>query len=313
MRRLLPLILLAGLLGWVGCDTMSTPPAASSDASAEESPPATSDAGHIQVHLKDAPGDIAEAYVTIRRVELVPSGNDSIIVLSDSTRKLDLLTLQNGVTETLADTTLPAGTYSQDRLIVGTDATIRLEDGSEPRLKIPSGTQTGIKIVVPASTVVERDSVDVPVPPGEVAATMQVLPELMSNGASPQTTVELLAHVVDVGYGPSSVRQLPTAVQAARQQNQRPMAVLMRNAARAIAQGTPAADVLGRLFDGGVPGGPPGEVGGRRPTCRARASRRTCPPATGRPAKEATRRGKAEIVGDESGRRSRPICQHRDP
>lgn len=141
---------------------MSTPPAASSDAPAEESPPATSDAGHIQVHLKDAPGDIAEAYVTIRRVELVPSGNDSIIVLSDSTRKLDLLTLQNGVTETLADTTLPAGTYSQVRLIVGTDATIRLEDGSEPRLKIPSGTQTGIKIVVPAFTIGGgQDSVDV--------------------------------------------------------------------------------------------------------------------------------------------------------
>lgn len=144
---------------------MSTPPASSPDVPAEEEAPATSDAGRIQVHLKDAPGDIAEAYVTIRRVELVPSGNDSIIVLSDSTRELDLLTLQNGVTETLADTTLPAGTYSQIRLLVGTDATIRLEDGSEPRLKIPSGTQTGIKIVVPAFTIGggpdSQDSVDV--------------------------------------------------------------------------------------------------------------------------------------------------------
>lgn len=122
----------------------------------------TSDAGHIQVHLTDAPGDIAEAYVTIERVELVPSDEDSIVVLSDSTRRLDLLTLQDGVTETLADTTLPAGTYSQIRFIVGNDATIRLEDGSTPRLKVPSGPQTGIKIVVPEFTVsAEQDTVDV--------------------------------------------------------------------------------------------------------------------------------------------------------
>lgn len=100
-----------------------------------------------------------------------------------------------------------------------------------------------------------------PIPPSDVAAAMQVLPELMGNGASPQTTIELLTSAVDAGYGPTNVRQLPTAVQAARQQSQRPMDVLVRNASRAIAQGTPAADVLSRLFDGGFPGGPPGDVG----------------------------------------------------
>lgn len=162
MRQSLALLLLfVGLLGWVGCDTMSSAPNASETPSEDGAPP-TSNAGHIQVHLTDAPGDIAEAYVTVERVELVPSDEGSIIVLSDSTRRLDLLTLQNGVTETLADTTLPAGTYSQIRFIIGNDATIRLEDGSTPRLKVPSGPQTGIKIVVPEFTVnAEQDTVDV--------------------------------------------------------------------------------------------------------------------------------------------------------
>lgn len=100
-----------------------------------------------------------------------------------------------------------------------------------------------------------------PIPPNEVAAAMQVLPEFMGNGASPQMTIELLTSAVNAGYGPTNVRQLPTAVRAARQQNQRPMDVLVRNAARAIDRGTPAADVLSSLFDGGFPGGPPGDVG----------------------------------------------------
>ena len=100
-----------------------------------------------------------------------------------------------------------------------------------------------------------------PIPPADVNAAVQVLPEVMGGGASPQAAIELLTSAVDAGYGPTNVRQLPTAMQAARQQNQRPMDVLARGAARAIAQGTPAADVLNNLFDGGFPGGPPGEAG----------------------------------------------------
>ncbi len=122
-----------------------------------------------------------------------------------------------------------------------------------------------------------------PVAPDEVASTMQVLPELMGNGASPQTTIELLTNAVDAGYGPSNVRQLPTAVQAARQQNQRPTDVLVRNAARAIAQGTPAADVLGSLFDGGFPGGPPGEVGGPPGNVPGQGKPPNTPPGKGPP------------------------------
>lgn len=101
-----------------------------------------------------------------------------------------------------------------------------------------------------------------PLPAGEIATALQVLPELLGDGASSQATIELLTSALDAGYGPSNLRQLPTAVRTARQQNPQPVDVIARNAARAIADGTPAADVLGRLFDGGLPGGPPSEVGG---------------------------------------------------
>ena len=102
-----------------------------------------------------------------------------------------------------------------------------------------------------------------PIAAGEVAAALHVLPELMGDGASPETSIQLLTRALDAGYGSSNVRQLPTAMRVARQQTRHPADVLARNAARAIAQGTPAADVLGRLFDGGMPGGgPPAGVGG---------------------------------------------------
>ena len=173
------------------------------------------------------------------------------------------------------------------RAMMGRDHASALDPAARDQL-IRSATQAQMQDVPAAVMQQLLDALPAqtkrrPVPPGEVAATMQVLPELMSHGASPQTTVELLTHVVDAGYGPSSVRQLPTAVQAARQQNQRPMEVLMRNAARAIAQGTPAADVLGRLFDGGVPGGPPGEVGGPPPNVPGQGKPPNTPPGNGPP------------------------------
>lgn len=101
-----------------------------------------------------------------------------------------------------------------------------------------------------------------PIAPDEVVAAVQVLPELMTGGVSSAASIDLLTRAMEAGYGPGNVRQLPTAVQAARQQSQRPADVLVQNAARAISQGVPAADVLNTLFDGGLPGGPPSDAGG---------------------------------------------------
>lgn len=104
--------------------------------------------GTIRVLMTDAPIDnVAEAHVTIRRVELV--GEAGIVVLSDEDQEFDLLELQNGLTTDLAFEEVPSGEYHQLRIIVAEEATLVFKDGSTTMLKIPSGAQTGIKINLP--------------------------------------------------------------------------------------------------------------------------------------------------------------------
>ena len=137
LHRTIPsLVLMLGLIlsttALSGCD--------SSQSSAES---------HIRILLTDAPRDeIVEANVIIERVELLGSG-ERLVLLADAPQPFDLLTLQNGVTATLADLDIPDGTFHQLRVLVNEEATVLLDDGTVETLKIPSGTQSGIKILLP--------------------------------------------------------------------------------------------------------------------------------------------------------------------
>lgn len=140
-RAIWTLILGFALFGWMGCDTTL-----SSDDEEEGD-------ARMQVLLTDDPGEIAEGYVTIRELELIPAGEGAAITLADEEDfgadglEIDLLTLQDGVTETLADVDVPPGEYNQLRLIVGDeegDTRIVLDDGTEPDLQVPSGEQIGL-------------------------------------------------------------------------------------------------------------------------------------------------------------------------
>ncbi len=72
--------------------------------------------------------------------------NPFIVIFEDPEgRDFDLLDLQNGRTNVLADAEVPAGTYTLMRLIV-TEGTVVLTNGHEFPLKVPSGQQTGIKL-----------------------------------------------------------------------------------------------------------------------------------------------------------------------
>ena len=105
--------------------------------------------GTVHIKMTDAPLDgVAEAHVTITRVELVGEDGD-VVVLSDEEQPFDLLELQNGVEADLAEEEVEEGEYHQLRIIVEEEATLVFEDGSEETLKIPSGSQTGIKIQLP--------------------------------------------------------------------------------------------------------------------------------------------------------------------
>lgn len=109
----------------------------------------------VRVLMTDAPSDYVDsAWVDIGAVELIPAGEGGPVTLAvDGTDGfVDLLDLQGGVTALIADADIPAGDYSQLRLIVE-DARVALADGYEfndgstsKSLFVPSGAQTGIKL-----------------------------------------------------------------------------------------------------------------------------------------------------------------------
>lgn len=156
--------LLIAITALVGCDTVGM---SNADDENETS-------GTLRVELTDAPGDILEANVTITRVSVVPvedsaSGDadeGGIEVLSDDSLTVDLVTLQDGVTETLGEIEIPEGAYSQIRFITAREATVYYEGANgekqKAELMLPSADETGIKVNFDAFTIDDdADSVEV--------------------------------------------------------------------------------------------------------------------------------------------------------
>ena len=118
--------------------------------------------GTMHVSLTDAPScGYDQVNVTIDRVRVNQNasaadtdGDWSEIVLSPA-RRVDLLTLSNGVLEDLGQTQLPAGKYTQLRLVLApNDAANPLANsvvptgGTETALTTPSAQQSGLKVNV---------------------------------------------------------------------------------------------------------------------------------------------------------------------
>lgn len=134
--------------------------------------------GQLAIQVTDAPADLEIMRRAVVRVEQVlihaeanaaaPVGSASVggvgtgqsgwITLFDAARdggprEFDLLRLRGGVTETLLQASLPAGTYRQLRLVVSGGEVVA-QVGSETRtystangnLDVPSGESSGIKI-----------------------------------------------------------------------------------------------------------------------------------------------------------------------
>lgn len=100
-----------------------------------------------------------------------------------------------------------------------------------------------------------------PIPARDLAAALHVMPALLRGGASLGATIGLLTRALGAGYGPSALSKLLAAMHTTRCHSQLPPDVVARRAARAIARGAPATDVVQSLFNRGLPGGPLGEVG----------------------------------------------------
>jgi hypothetical protein len=116
--------------------------------------------GTLRVALTDAPAcGFDEVNVTVERVRAHQSAsageNDAgwtDIVVSPA-RKINLLSLQNGVLVDLGQTTLLAGNYTQMRLVlvsnksVAKSNTVKPTGGSETELDTPSAAQSGLKLI----------------------------------------------------------------------------------------------------------------------------------------------------------------------
>jgi hypothetical protein len=115
--------------------------------------------GTLKLALTDAPAcGYEQVHVTIERVrfhrDAAAEAEDpgwAEIVLTPA-RRIDLLTLTNGVLEDLGQTPLPAGRYTQGRLVLaanGADAptanALRLAGGIDAALTTPSAQRTGLK------------------------------------------------------------------------------------------------------------------------------------------------------------------------
>lgn len=116
--------------------------------------------------------DVEEANVTISKVQIVqaeaadttetgePEDEGTVITLVDSTQQFDLLDLQGGVSELLAQAELEAGIYEQLRLVVA-DASVLLKSGDTVDVFVPSGAQTGIKVLLPGLVVEDGEMEEV--------------------------------------------------------------------------------------------------------------------------------------------------------
>jgi hypothetical protein len=129
-------------------------------------PPPT---GVLKLAITDKPADAyGSVVVSVREVRVVPAGRDKatdddpalpVLVRYDTPKTIDVMQLQF-IQEALGQATLPAGNYSQIRLILAANPkgqgqepvnylTLKSDPGTRIPLTTPSGEQSGLKVLGP--------------------------------------------------------------------------------------------------------------------------------------------------------------------
>jgi hypothetical protein len=105
----------------------------------------TSGNGRIKIYMVDSPAALDSVIIDVLRVE-VHSNAEGWVVVNDSAAYYDLLQLTNGVSAVIGDNFLPAGKYTQIRLILGDDNYL-YSNGIMFPLETPSAQQSGLKLI----------------------------------------------------------------------------------------------------------------------------------------------------------------------
>ena len=183
--------------------------------------------GTVRFAVTDAPAcGFDSVNVTIQKVRVhkdagavdADAGWSEVVV--SPAKRVDLLGLTNGVLEELGQASLPAGKYTQLRLILGAnDSNTPLANsvlptgGSETALTTPSGQQSGAKL-----------NVDIDVAAGKVAdfvldfdACKSVVTRGNSGGYNLKPVIQVIARLSDagmrvVGYVDPSIARTTTTV-----------------------------------------------------------------------------------------------------
>jgi hypothetical protein len=113
--------------------------------------------GHVEVQATDAflaHSQVEQARIEVSRIELHDDsgGNGWVTIHAGAPISMDLVSLRNGVVQTLAGADVPAGQYRQVRLVFD-DAYLKLVNGNEystalGNLSLTSQATSGLKVFV---------------------------------------------------------------------------------------------------------------------------------------------------------------------
>jgi hypothetical protein len=130
---ILPIMILATTVSFYSCkkkDSTTTPAATTAQ---------------MNMHLTDGPSVYDNVYLDIQQVEITMSGSAAVTYAPFRKGVYDIMKFRNGLDTLLMQTTLPTGTISQIRLILGSNNSI-VVDGVAYALNTPSAQESGVKL-----------------------------------------------------------------------------------------------------------------------------------------------------------------------